>query len=68
MCSRRLVGLPAKTRPTEPALLPAALLLAVVWLALSSCGRRPPDGMALIPAGAFVMGTDELALEEEAQD
>ncbi len=33
---------------------------------LSACSPKGPEGMVLIPGGSFIMGTDEVALEEEA--
>jgi formylglycine-generating enzyme required for sulfatase activity len=41
--------------------------LAIVGLAgLPGCKRKPPEGMALITAGKFKMGTDDLSLEDLA--
>jgi len=33
-------------------------LLPLLVLALASCGPRPPAGMAFIPGGVFIMGSD----------
>ena len=47
-------------------LLRSVILLAVC-LVLSACLARPPEGMALVPEGPFVMGTDAVALEKKAR-
>ena len=41
---------------------------ALLVVLMSGCGPRPPEGMALIPAGPFLMGTDELSLEGVAEE
>lgn len=40
--------------------------LALSLTILSGCSPKYPEGMVLVPGGFFIMGTDELALEEEA--
>ena len=45
-----------------------SLLPILSSLSLLSCTSKPPDGMALIPSGSFMMGSDDFAIEELARD
>ena len=46
----------------------SCLLSGICYIGLSSCTSKPPQGMALIPAGSFLMGTDDTMLEEIAEE
>jgi formylglycine-generating enzyme required for sulfatase activity len=59
---------PSLTHNAQLATLNLFLGLGILFLFLSSCQPKPPEGMVLIPAGPFIMGTEDLALEELAQD
>ena len=41
--------------------------LIVCCMALTACTLKAPEGMVLIPKGDFVMGTDDVALEEKSR-
>lgn len=40
-----------------------SFFLALFILSLATCSPRPPEGMVLVSAGAFRMGTDDLTIE-----
>lgn len=42
-------------------------LAIALGASLAACLSKQPDGMTTIPAGDFVMGSDDVALEEEAR-
>jgi len=41
-------------------------LLVLLQVGLSACEKKPDDDMVLIPAGEFLMGTDEVDADNEA--
>jgi formylglycine-generating enzyme required for sulfatase activity len=56
---------PAARRPA--ALLPALALAALALLGPAGC-EKPPQGMIEIPAGPFIMGTDQQDTEGRAEE
>lgn len=44
------------------------LFAALLFFFLYACSHRPPEGMIAIPAGDFIMGTDEVDEEHYAEE